>query len=214
MPHLDGTYLRESLRQLARAKPKIFGAEEHGFKLNPPLNEIETAGFEAHHGVSLPPDYRHFITEIGNGGAGPYYGVFPLGYMDDAFDLAPWDNPNSIVGDVAAEFPYREPWNDLSGRPTDELANQNEQEYERQMNAFEERYFAPSIMNGAFPVCHMGCALRVWLVVTGEQRGRVWRDGRAEYSGLSPILLKDGPPADFSGWYMEWVEDALSRVNR
>ena len=65
-------------------------------------------------------------------------------------------------------------------------------------------------MNGAFPICHMGCALRVWLAVEGDQRGRLWRDGRAEYSGVSPVLLKDGSPADFSGWYMEWLQNALS----
>ena len=53
----------------------------------------------------LPDDYRHFITEIGNGGSVPYYGMFPLGYMDDAFDVAPWDKPYSIVGELAAEFP-------------------------------------------------------------------------------------------------------------
>ena len=23
-------------------------------------------------------------------------------------------------------------------------------------------------MSGAFPICHMGCALRIWLVVSGD----------------------------------------------
>jgi SMI1/KNR4 family protein SUKH-1 len=179
MQQLDPTYVRDSLRRLAAAKPKVFGADEHGFKLNPPLNEADVAEFEASRGVRLPADYRRYITEIGNGGAGPYYGVFPLGYMDDGFDIASWDRPHSIVGDLAAEFPYREAWNDLTGTP-EELAQENEEEYERLMNAFEDRYFAPSVMNGAFPICHMGCALRVWLVVSGEQRGCLWRDGRAE----------------------------------
>ena len=91
MSELDPGYIRESLRRLARLQPKIFGADAHGFILNPRLREIEVAAFEEKHRISLPADYRHFITEIGNGGAGPYYGVFPLGYMDDAFDVAPWD---------------------------------------------------------------------------------------------------------------------------
>lgn len=42
-------------------------------------------------------------------------------------------------------------------------------------------------------------------VVSGEQRGGLWRDDRAEYTGL-PILLKDGSAADFLGWYGEWIE--------
>jgi hypothetical protein len=212
MRQLEPTYVRESLRRLARAKPKVFGADGHGFRLNPPLSEAEVAGFETSRGTHLPADYRQFITEIGNGGAGPYHGVFPLGYMDDGFEIATWDGPYSIVGDLAAEFLYREAWNDLTGCPPAELADDNEDEYDCQMSAFEERYFAPSVMNGAFPICHMGCALRVWLVTTGEQRGRLWRDGRAENTGLSPILLKDGSPADFSGWYLEWLEDGLSEL--
>ena len=93
MPHLDPPFIRESLRRLARLKPKIFGAEGHGFKLNPPLKEFDVAAFEEKHHIRLPDDYRQFITEIGNDGAGPYFGVFPLGYMDDAFGVAPWDKP-------------------------------------------------------------------------------------------------------------------------
>jgi SMI1/KNR4 family protein SUKH-1 len=207
---LDPTYIRDSLRRLARVRPNVFGAGEHEFKLNPPLSEAEVAAFEAKHGIRLPGDYRQFIAEIANGGPGPYYGVFPLGYMDGTSGaVVPWDQPCTIVGDLAAEFPHREAWNDLTGRPPDELAGQNEPEYERQIAVFEARYFAPSVMNGALPICHMGCALRVWLVVTGEQRGHLWRDGRAEDTGVSPILLKDGSPAEFSGWYRKWMEEAF-----
>lgn len=214
MAPLDPSYIRETLRRLALLKPDVFGANSHGFKLNPPLNEREVIRFEEKHRVRLFGDYRRFITEAGNGGAGPYYGVFPLGYMDDGSGFAPWDKSQSIVGDLAAEFPYREAWNDLTGRPPDELAVTNEQEYEQQMNAFEARYFAPQLMNGAFPICHMGCALRVWLVITGKQGGLLCRDGRADYTGLSPIVLKDASPANFSGWYMEWLEEALALVKR
>jgi SMI1/KNR4 family protein SUKH-1 len=214
MAELDPTYIRESLHRLARARPKVFGAEGHRFKLNPPLSEVDVAQFENTHHIRLPEDYRRFITEIGNGGAGPYYGVFPLGYMDDqGFDLAPWDKPYGLVGDLAADFPHRESWNDLTGYPPAELADESEEEYERQLSAFEKRYYAASVMNGGFPICHMGCALRVWLIVTGEQRGRLLRDGRSENTGLSPILLKNGSRADFSGWYLEWLEDALALLN-
>jgi hypothetical protein len=46
--------------------------------LNPPLREVDVVAFEDVHKVSLPPDFRQVLTEVGNGGAGPLYGVFPL----------------------------------------------------------------------------------------------------------------------------------------
>jgi hypothetical protein len=58
-------------------KRTVFGVIGHHFVLNPPLTEAEVVAFEQGHQVRLPPDYRHFLTSIGNGGAGPYYGVFP-----------------------------------------------------------------------------------------------------------------------------------------
>jgi hypothetical protein len=48
----------------------------HGFRLKPVVSESEVAAFERLHNVRLPPDYRHFITALGSGGAGPSLGGF------------------------------------------------------------------------------------------------------------------------------------------
>src|SRR5687767_14245206 len=68
---------------------RVFGAGAHQYKLNSPLLVSVVEAFEERHGVSLPQDYRCFITEIGNGGAGPYYGVLPFGRDDDDRDWEP-----------------------------------------------------------------------------------------------------------------------------
>jgi SMI1/KNR4 family protein SUKH-1 len=55
-----------------------FGCEEHRYLLNEPLTESEVTGFEDRYGVSLPEEYRAFLLQVGDGGAGPFYGIFRL----------------------------------------------------------------------------------------------------------------------------------------
>ena len=62
------------------------GIKKHRFRLGPPLPESEVAVFEEQYGISLPPDYRAFITSVGISGAGPYYGLLPLAQATDHLD--------------------------------------------------------------------------------------------------------------------------------
>jgi hypothetical protein len=190
-------------------RARVFGVESHGFQLNPTLREGEVGAFEELHHASIPEDFRQFVTAVGNGGAGPFYGVFPLGQMDDNFGRREWREGDGSVGVLSEPFPFETAWNDLSLRPADELAEHGEAEYERQMAEFEAVYWSSSLVNGAIPICHEGCAIRVWLVVTGTQAGRLWEDRRSEYGGLIPIRVSDGSQAAFSDWYSDWIESCL-----
>jgi hypothetical protein len=210
MASLNSTHVRASLRRLAGEKYKLFGETYHDFRLNPCLNETELRRFEASHSITLPGDYRLFLTEISNGGAGPYYGIFPLGMIDGTDSaLQPWKENDGFIGKLSEPFGLMQSWNDLTLQPPEELSTINIQEYDRQVEAFDKVYWHPGRMDGAIPICHLGCALRIWLIVTGEQAGYLWRDGRAEYTGISPVLLYDHSQATFSSWYEEWLAHPL-----
>jgi hypothetical protein len=190
---LNADRIRVSLSRLHRARPDIFGADEHCFLLNPPIPEAQAAGFESEHNVRLPAEYRHFLTAIGNGGAGPFYGVFPFGMMDVGFGRASWIDHQGTVGKLAQPF--------LPGV--------------RSTSWTKPDPLNPSPLDGAIPICLIGYALRIWLVIAGEKAGHLWYDGRAEHSGLSPLLNADGSPTTFAMWYEDWLIGCLrdARLN-
>ena len=212
MSEFNTSRIARALRRLKNAKLDVFGSEGHGLRLNPTLSEGDVVAFERKHGVVLPQDYRQFLTEVGNGGDGPFNEVFALGQMDDNFGYKFWQEGDGFVGDLSEPFPFEEEWNDLPAMPDSDLAESNEAEYDRQMEAFERVYWNGAVINGAIPICHQGCALRVLLVVTGSQAGFLWDDRRSEYCGLRPLRLADGSAATFGSWYGEWLDGCLAAL--
>lgn len=210
-PRFDGVQLQRELSRLRESGASIFGSEVHRLRLNAPLKKSEALEFEKTHRIPLPVDYRAFITSIGNGGAGPFYGVFPLGYRDASVgsDLEAWREDDGFVGILSKPFPHDKSWNDLSRMPPPELEESDPAAYQMQQDNFDTQYWSSTLVNGAIPICHEGCAMRIWLVVTGPQAGYLWRDKRSEFSGICPVMLKNGSPATFTTWYREWLRIAL-----
>jgi hypothetical protein len=105
---MDCGLIRSALRRLRDAdpQPEVFGARLHRFVLNPPRAEAEVAAFELAHGIRLPGEYRRFIVEVGDGGAGPHYGLFPLGLYMPMRELKPWSAGVGCVGVLAQPFPH------------------------------------------------------------------------------------------------------------
>ena len=57
---------------------KVFGACRHRYKCNPVASMEDVKAFEKKTGLKLPENYVYFLTHIGNGGAGPHYGMYSL----------------------------------------------------------------------------------------------------------------------------------------
>jgi hypothetical protein len=218
---IDRQAVENLLYELDRRDPerKLFGSNVHQYKLRPTLPRTVIDAFERQHSVAFPQDYKFFITEIGDGGAGPYYGLFPFGQHDDCHDYCNWQHGH-LVGDFSKPFPHLTDWNlpdsfwsnlpDLSpGTPT-EVQDRIMEAWDKEL---EEKYWNPSLVNGAIPICDLGCALRQWLIINGAQKGYVWRDDRVDNKGLYPVKDEKGNQVTFWGWYSSWLHDTLKKVS-
>jgi hypothetical protein len=145
------------------------------------------SALEARCGVRLPEDYRRFVTEIANGGLGPGCGMFSV---EKAFDDAPeW------TGDVSAPFLYGD---DDARRVLDKRAG-DDRFHSLKLPDQQE------LPNGCLLLAHTGCGCFDILVITGEQRDRVWgMDTRR----LCP-LSEGGKPVSFLDWYESWLDGWL-----
>ncbi len=112
---------------MAARDPKraCFGADTHRYELAPPLPQAQIRAFEEAHGIELPPAYRSFVAEVGNGPAGPGHGLMPLtaprpqaGEEWAADDE--WEQ-DRLPGRLATPFPLTEPLPGRTGTPVDDL---------------------------------------------------------------------------------------------
>ena len=57
---------------------QIFGSETHKYKFNPPIHTKKVIEFEQEYNLTFPNSFKRILTELGNGGAGPHYGLYSL----------------------------------------------------------------------------------------------------------------------------------------
>jgi hypothetical protein len=207
----------EKLKELKSIDSQFhnFGSSSHEYKLNPSLSIEDFESIEEKYSCNFPDEYKYFITNIGNGGAGPFYGLFPIEQQDDNHDMCSWE-AGYLIGDLSQPFTHTKEWNlDNSfweNEPDPDQCETEEQEdelWEAWHKELEAKYWAPHIMNGAIPICHQGCAIRTWLVVTGPMKGTVWDDYRCDNDGIMPVKNKDGKYASFSDWYIDWLNQSI-----
>jgi hypothetical protein len=192
------TRIQSKLNELfLRDKDKaLFGASQHQYKLNPPKKEAELAWFEQQNGIQLPPDYRAFLLQVGNGGVGPYYGLQRLesGRIDDL------DDPKTDqLLDLSKPFLFTEAWNmNLPEDPVQRAAMK------------EEEYHNSKWANGLLRIANYGCATFINLVVNGAEYGKIWVDDRQNDGGIHPDhLRKNSQRLNFLDWYELWLDQSL-----
>lgn len=219
---IDAARIIETLARLRASDVTfhVFGSEEHHYELRPVVTKGMVEEFETRHSISLPSEYRDFIMSVGNGGAGPYYGLLSLGEFD-CFR----------IGSLAEPFPHSDPWN-VDDEWFEELERLSQAEIKRAERPLKELlaetpsadnptkkrmemqswYFDSCHVNGTIPLCHEGCNYYDLLVVSGPGRGTVWIDGRTSDAGIAPVLQPDGKPHSFSTWYDDWLMSSVAEV--
>ena len=147
---MSNTFPIEELRSLlekARATDadlKQFGAEHHKYQWNPPASLKEIEKFEKETAISLPDGYRNFLLQAGNGGAGPFYGLFSLEQVKG------WLSWQVEPG----ETPYLAP-----GTDPDSLKDLGDRDHDWR--------------RGCIPIESQGDTYFTYLLVAGPDRGRV-----------------------------------------
>jgi hypothetical protein len=176
--------VRRIIEKLSEAKARgcsCFGSNHHRFRLNAPLEEAELCRFETAHGIELPACYRAFLRYAGNGGAGPYYGIFPLqGWNDFA---------GSVLDEIPAGFLATS--SPLRPGPNGGLDIGSEDS-------------VLAAYGGTLSVGTQGCTYCMQLIVTGPWRGRV---AYVDVGGAPPFVVRD---EDFLSWYERWLDELLN----
>jgi hypothetical protein len=148
--------LQEKLKQLRQRDfttfPAAPGAPRLGYRLNPCLPAEQLDALEQRYHLSLPEEYRLFLQAIGNGGTGPYYGVYPIERaLQETFGDLLYDSPTN--GPDYFQRPFVPP---SSAKITEEQGTHS--------------FF------GLLRIAEMGCNGYCYLVVSGVERGTIWTD--------------------------------------
>jgi hypothetical protein len=193
--------IRENLAMLQNNKHAIhtiFGAKHHQFRVNPPIDPDELANVEQTIGIRLPKTYRSFLLEVGNGGAGTWHGLLPLGESITATlreELEPTD--------LHQPFPHTQgmQFHDAGGSAY----------YDGSRGDYED----PRFVQGSLILCYRKARkdvqARYRLIVAGPERSNMWVDERERNWALRPCRQGwhgiGGDRVDFLEWYETWLED-------
>jgi len=219
----DWSGVRERVTALRDAPlvEKVFGARwqgfGHDFLLQPPLGEAELTEAEEQLGILLPSDYRTFLLEVGAGGAGPFYGIFPLRRDGQGWHWLDGNvrSDNALLGKPFPSAEQRTRWSeDLDAREPVRDSFSDEQSYLAEYRAWDDEWekLNDEMTAGAIRLSHEGCGYYTWLVVTGPERGTLWTDLRACDGPIEPLSAA-GPRVSFSEWYLDWLARASRQAH-
>lgn len=190
------------LGQTKRMDPafEMFGVSRHKYELNPPIDPAFVREVEELYHFRLPEDYVQFITEVGDGGAGPDYGIGPF-----RFFLQKAESPGAEKFREAYRCSLAKPFL-LRPMESDELEYFafSEDAYKKS----PEKYFVETGESDENSLCDTdgyyvlgthGCQWNFGLVISGTRRGQVFdTDNEGGYRFVAD---------SFHEFYQNWLDE-------
>lgn len=195
-------YLRDNEDFSSADNPHTYFSSRYRYQLGPCLEESNIRSIEKQYRLTIPDDYRRFLIEVGNGGAGPAWGLYSIeeGFKKLEFEL------KNIPNFFERPFPHTTTWEE-----PDEACGEDNLDQ----------------ATGSLPICNFGCAIDFILVLIGPEQGNIWMDDRATCNGIAPLTKVDGKiywpyyetapssgtHVDFYTWYNTWLDKEISGLN-
>jgi hypothetical protein len=185
--------------------------DRYKFKLKPPLQIAHVREMELKYSFTLPEDYFKFITEIGNGGGGPTYGLYPLCEDEDSWE--DWEDEDSDECEDFFEYPFGSPVALLDKPFSPHKATQEEikgfaEKYNMKM---DDKHFQGMFCyspdeddkheDGFLVICEEGCGNYKIMPVNGEHNGKIFEINFDEGIPGYYFLCYDS----FTQFYNSWL---------
>lgn len=173
----------------------IFGAAKHKYILNEPLSEEQVVWFEEKYHVTLPDEYRDFVKTIGDGGAGPGYGLCAL--------LGEENSPCCFIGEpflLEQDFDVDDYWDRIDCNSSDCEKCKNKEEclmYETELGEYKYQ-------SGSLTICYHGCTYYSRIIMNGNMSGEIWEESIGE--GFKRFEV------NFIKWYERWLDDVIALI--
>lgn len=170
----------------------VFGSNGHLYCLNAVVDESALTTWETAHGLVIPQDYRDYLTKVGNGFAGPGYGITPFnlgGFKPE------WKEPCLHAPEFEDEY--------------DRLANEITELYEKDAGDDQEEILYDALykrfnQDGVLEIGTGGCAGINAIALNGSTKGfYLSLVDELEYYRVGELGTGSKP---FAEWFMEWVD--------
>lgn len=192
------------LEQARRMDPQLemFGVADHQYRLGSPVDLAFVRTIEEAYHFRFPEDYVQFITEVGDGGAGPGYGLYPFGYYCTEVESTKEAKAREIylrgLGRELKLLPIESEWLEDFCISKEEYEKNPEKYFQGGKGSFNWDNDTPY---GFFHLGTYGCWRDFGLITAGERYGQVFiRDTEGAF---------ELEARNFEEFYQDWLNSIL-----